>query len=245
MDRAATAGLDRRWGWLLGHEIWTKGIWTRLKKTKKMEKERGGRAAGESGSGDGVGARDEPRARDGRERAGESSGGGATGSAGSWAEGAEGFFEFRPFKLRAPGYEEDGIYGSAEEEGEEEEQGLSPSSSFLGGAAVDQISSDRPCPSVLSMTLFHNMLDRVRNRFNEWSASSLTMAGRATLLQSVLQSIPMYQMQGHSENQRRIHMVRWDTVTRPKEEAGLGLRCMSEFNCALLGKIGWGVVTRP
>ncbi|PKI57540.1 hypothetical protein CRG98_022011 [Punica granatum] len=54
-----------------------------------MEMERGGRAAGESGSGDGVGARDEPRARDGRERAGESSSGGATGSAGSWAEGAE------------------------------------------------------------------------------------------------------------------------------------------------------------
>ncbi|PKI39735.1 hypothetical protein CRG98_039874, partial [Punica granatum] len=34
-----------------------------------MEKERGGRAAEESGSGDGVGAKDEPRARDGRERA--------------------------------------------------------------------------------------------------------------------------------------------------------------------------------
>ncbi|XP_031405698.1 uncharacterized protein LOC116214433 [Punica granatum] len=54
-----------------------------------MEKERGGQAAGESGSGDGVGAKDELRARDRRERAGESSSGGATGSAGSWAEGAE------------------------------------------------------------------------------------------------------------------------------------------------------------
>ncbi|OWM67637.1 hypothetical protein CDL15_Pgr024722 [Punica granatum] len=69
-----------------------------------MEKERGGQAAGESGSGDGVGAKDELRARDRRERAGESSSGGATGSAGSWAEGAEVFFEFRPFKLRVPGF---------------------------------------------------------------------------------------------------------------------------------------------
>ncbi|PKI54066.1 hypothetical protein CRG98_025560 [Punica granatum] len=44
-------------------------------------------------------------------------------------------------------------------------------------------------------TLFHSMLERVRNRLNGWSASSLTMAGPVTLVQSVLQSIPTYQMQ--------------------------------------------------
>ncbi|OWM68522.1 hypothetical protein CDL15_Pgr023487 [Punica granatum] len=70
VDRAATAGLGRRWGWLLGSEIWTKEIWTRLKKRKMEKKEKGGRAARESGLGDGIGARDEPRAREGRENRG-------------------------------------------------------------------------------------------------------------------------------------------------------------------------------
>ncbi|PKI66165.1 hypothetical protein CRG98_013418 [Punica granatum] len=44
-------------------------------------------------------------------------------------------------------------------------------------------------------SLFQGVVDCVQSRLNGWSASTLSMAGRTTLVQSVLQAIPMYTMQ--------------------------------------------------
>ncbi|PKI68027.1 hypothetical protein CRG98_011623 [Punica granatum] len=80
-------------------------------------------------------------------------------------------------------------------------------------------------------SLFQGVVDRVRSRLSGWSASALSMAGRTTLVQSILQAVPMYTMQ--------------ESMTLPKDRGGLGLRRMREFNQALLGKVRWKFVTRP
>lgn len=80
------------------------------------------------------------------------------------------------------------------------------------------------------------------------------------MAQSVLASIPYYTMQvtsipsgvceaidkrirnflwGNKEGERKIHLVRWEVVTRLKDQGGLGLRKAKDMNTAFLAKIGW------
>lgn len=113
---------------------------------------------------------------------------------------------------------------------------------------------------------FHSIVNKVKMRLSNWATNSLSFAGRATLVQSVLQTIPTYSMQvfrfpvavckeldqlcrnflwGHSNQQRKIHLVNWEMVTRPKSKGGLDLHRFQEFNTALLGKIAWGLLIRP
>ena len=44
---------------------------------------------------------------------------------------------------------------------------------------------------------------------------------------------------GSTEERRRMHMVRWSTVTLPKELGGLGLYSMKHRNEAILAKLCW------
>lgn len=92
---------------------------------------------------------------------------------------------------------------------------------------------------------FHKLLDKVWARLATWKAKSLSLAGRITLAQSVLNSIPFYTMQvaripmcllnkldrlcrcfiwGHEANTRSFHPIRWETLCRPKDCGGLGMR---------------------
>lgn len=44
---------------------------------------------------------------------------------------------------------------------------------------------------------------------------------------------------GDTETQKRIHIVAWDNIYKPKKDGGLGLRCSREFNKAFMMKCGW------
>ena len=44
---------------------------------------------------------------------------------------------------------------------------------------------------------------------------------------------------GGTNDKRRVHLIKWDTVTRCKENGGLGLRKMSRINKAFMAKLGW------
>ncbi|GKU87794.1 hypothetical protein SLEP1_g2134 [Rubroshorea leprosula] len=87
-----------------------------------------------------------------------------------------------------------------------------------------------------------------------------TYLGRVTLTSSVLAAIPNYYMQtmllpasvhteldqisqifiwGSEDNQKKIHLVGWQTVTQPRVLRGLGLKSSKEANLAAMSKLNW------
>ena len=110
---------------------------------------------------------------------------------------------------------------------------------------------------------FNQVTDRVNKRLAGWKAKVLSPAGRMTLIQSTLSSIPYFAMQtaklprslcdnldrkirgflwGGNAKQRKVHNVNWETVTKSKDCGGLGLRSMRQMNTAFMMKLGWRVL---
>lgn len=86
------------------------------------------------------------------------------------------------------------------------------------------------------------------------------MAGRITLAKSVINNIPVFHMQverlsawvhkvldkmtrrcvwGYSTLTKKIHLINLDTLCKPKEFGGAGLKKANIMNLALLAKLGW------
>ncbi|CAL9010471.1 unnamed protein product [Prunus brigantina] len=109
------------------------------------------------------------------------------------------------------------------------------------------------------------LVDKVHKRLAAWKSKLLSLAGRATLIQAVTASIPVYAMQttklpvsvcndldrlnrnffwGSSEKKYKIHLCQWDLACRPKSKGGLGFKKTASMNQALLAKIGWRLHTK-
>lgn len=105
------------------------------------------------------------------------------------------------------------------------------------------------------------LLERFNARLDDWKAKHLSFVGRVVLAQSILSDIPYHVMQTNmllkgiceeiersircfiwigagNKNLRGIHLVRWDKITRPKQEGGLGILNLEVMNRALLAKLG-------
>lgn len=50
----------------------------------------------------------------------------------------------------------------------------------------------------VSQHTYQNIIDKVKRRLSGWHASLLSLAGRITLAQTILQAIPVYAMQSTS-----------------------------------------------
>ncbi|CAN1860132.1 Putative ribonuclease H protein At1g65750 [Linum perenne] len=104
------------------------------------------------------------------------------------------------------------------------------------------------------------------SKLSGWKRESLSLAGRVTLATAVLNAIPAYSMQtmilpghicdlmdqrirsfvwGSEEGRRKIHLVKWETVCKPKSLGGLGLRSAHYFNQAFILKLAWGILKSP
>ncbi|XP_056688797.1 uncharacterized protein [Spinacia oleracea] len=115
-------------------------------------------------------------------------------------------------------------------------------------------------PNKLKIANFVGLLDKTMDRIKGWQAKLLNMAGRCTLLKSVLNTYPLYNMQTSLLPARVINslekssrkflwnkvdrsrfMVRtsWANVTKPLSMGGLGVRRLKEWNLAFMAKLGW------
>ena len=113
---------------------------------------------------------------------------------------------------------------------------------------------------------FQFIIDKLMKRLNGWKSNSLSLAGRVTLAKSALSTIPSYVMQtmkipigvcnkidricrnfiwGTNENRRKIHLVSWEHICKPKEEGGLGFQTARAMNKAYLMKLAWGLTSQP
>ena len=93
-----------------------------------------------------------------------------------------------------------------------------------------------------------------------WKRQYLSKGGRATLIRSMLSNLPIYLMSllclpssvrwriekiqrdflwGGGNLERKPHLVRWELVCLNKKKGGLGVKCLSILNKALLAKWNW------
>lgn len=135
------------------------------------------------------------------------------------------------------------------------------------------ITSDLGCYLGIPMLLqrgsagaYKAVLDKMRKKLSGWKAHTLSFAGRITLAQSSLESIPGYILQaapiptavcdeveklcrdfrwGTTTNSRKCHLIAWNTICRPEEEGGLGFRNLRVLNKAYMMKLGWQLIENP
>ena len=113
---------------------------------------------------------------------------------------------------------------------------------------------------------FQDLIDKISSKLQGWKAKLLSQAGRLTLINSVLTSIPIYTFSvykipetvckrldslinafwwGHDPGRKKLHMTNWDTITKPKAQGGLGIKKFGPMNKALLTKQYWRIRNNP
>jgi len=99
---------------------------------------------------------------------------------------------------------------------------------------------------------------RVMSKLLGWKAKFLSFARRVVLIKSIMSTIPNYVMQGvalpahvcdkldkinqdflwgSTSEKKRMHIVGWSKIVKPKEEGGLGIQVGRAKNIALLSKL--------
>jgi hypothetical protein len=110
------------------------------------------------------------------------------------------------------------------------------------------------------LSVWNSVLEKIERRLASWQTLYLSKGGRLTLLKSTLSSLPTYFLslftipvsvaQRIEKLQRnflwggmgdgvKYHLVRWDQVCSPMDCGGLGVKNLTLFNKALLGKWLW------
>ena len=100
----------------------------------------------------------------------------------------------------------------------------------------------------------------MQSKLARWKSKCLSLAGRATLVKAVYSAIPSYTMQcnflpisvsnqldklsrdllwGSTSEKRKIHAVKWENVTKPKNLGGLGIRDNTTMNTVAMAKLNW------
>lgn len=109
---------------------------------------------------------------------------------------------------------------------------------------------------------FHFIMDKLKSCFAGLRSKLLSQAGRVTLVKSVVSSIPIYYMAAcqfpaslcrafdsaarqffwnGKDVERKLSMVAWNVVCKPKSQGGLGIRSFELINKTLLAKLGWAL----
>jgi hypothetical protein len=112
-------------------------------------------------------------------------------------------------------------------------------------------------PSRLHVIDWLPILEKTAKKLDVWKGSSMSIAGRSTLISSNLNNAPIYHMSiyllpktiikdldkarrtffwqgGHTK--RKYHLVRWTKICKSKKKGGLGIKDIRKTNLSLLCK---------
>lgn len=122
----------------------------------------------------------------------------------------------------------------------------------------------------MNKNMYKGVQARVVKKLSTWHAKFLSLAGRLTLIQSILAMIPLYTMQttsmpmitlkkieqhcrsfffggaaeGVNVGGRKLSLVKWEDVCdKPKEIEGLNIRKLKECNQAFMMKSAWQIAS--
>ena len=114
--------------------------------------------------------------------------------------------------------------------------------------------------SYKSVGAWSGIVEKFERRLASWQQQYLSLRGRVTLINSVLDSVPTYFMslflvpakvQNHLDKTRRdflweanskdhkFHLVKWAKVTMPKQFGGFGIKDLALHNKCILMKWHW------
>jgi hypothetical protein len=107
------------------------------------------------------------------------------------------------------------------------------------------------------------VVEAMSNKLSTWTSRHLSMGGRITLINSVLASMPLYFFSfykapscvlkqlvkiqrnflwGGGLEEKKLCWVKWDHISCPKSQGGLGVKNLALFNSALLYKWKWRLI---
>ncbi|XP_074267339.1 uncharacterized protein LOC141590668 [Silene latifolia] len=110
-------------------------------------------------------------------------------------------------------------------------------SSLLGFDITDDLVTYLGVPTIngrVTRATFAHLEEKFNKRLAGWQTKHISLAGRATLVQSTLSTLANYYMQTAKIPR-----------SRPKNAGGLGIRSARQSNAAFLTKLGWRVLTEP
>lgn len=113
---------------------------------------------------------------------------------------------------------------------------------------------------------FQPIMNRFGKRCNDWNERFMSQVAKEVNIKAVVQALPRYVMGvfklnigfcekyqkiisdfrwGDKDDQRKVHCMSWDCMTKPKRDGGICFRDMYLFNQALLTRQGWTLETYP
>lgn len=116
-------------------------------------------------------------------------------------------------------------------------------STYLGTPLID---------NPLKNLAWDSLLSKFRKKLSFWTFRSLNLPGCLILLKSVLQALPVYAFSTLAapnfiltKEERKITLVSWQKVCKPKKDGGIGLKDPPILNKILSAKISWRWLKRP